>query len=74
MAEPSSPCAEKTRLLEAYTAATSGYSQALETLQSNIGVLRKSEYDRLLQSVEEARTRSEETRAALERHVREHGC
>jgi hypothetical protein len=74
MAVSDTRCVEKARLVEAYAAATSDYSRALDTLRRRTAVLAKGEYDGLRRSVERARTASEQVRSALESHIREHGC
>ena len=67
-------CEEKDRLLREYTTATADYSRAVQVLQRRLGVLSKSEYERLREFSETARIRSESARQLLDRHVTQHGC
>jgi len=67
-------CEVKDRLLREYTTATADYSRAVQVLQRRLGVLSKTEYERLREFSETARTKSESARLALDAHVRNHGC
>ena len=71
--EPS-PCAEKTRLLYKYEALLAEYSRTVTFLYKRIGVLRKDAYTEISDFTDDARIRCEAARAALEEHIREHGC
>jgi hypothetical protein len=67
-------CMERERLARDLDEARSCYISAAETLRGRVGVLEKAEYQRLNRAVEEARTKMEDARAALDRHMAEHGC
>jgi len=67
-------CAERERLARELESARSSYSQAAKTLHGRLGVIGKAEYQRLNRAVEEAWTKVEGARAALDRHLDEHGC
>jgi alkylation response protein AidB-like acyl-CoA dehydrogenase len=67
-------CVERERLAQVLDGARSCYRHAAETLRGRVGVLEKAEYQRLNRAVEEAWTKMEEARAALDRHIGEHGC
>jgi alkylation response protein AidB-like acyl-CoA dehydrogenase len=67
-------CMERERLARELDGARSSYSRAAETLRGRVGVLEKAEYQRLNRAVEEAWTKMEDARAALDRHIDEHRC
>jgi hypothetical protein len=67
-------CAEKTRLVEEYSAATSAFSEAVKELRRKIGTSPKEEYKRLAQNSNEARVNAEQARLALEQHISAHHC
>jgi hypothetical protein len=67
-------CAERERLARELDGARSFYSHAAETLRGRLGVLEKTEYQRLNRAVEEAWTKMEDARVALDRHIYEHRC
>jgi hypothetical protein len=67
-------CAERERLARELDAARSCYGRAAETLRERAGVLEKAEYQRLNRAEEEAWTKMEDARAALYRHIDQHGC
>ena len=67
-------CQEKRQLLSEYDTATSKFAVVVTSLQSDLGTLPKDDYDSRAQSVDKARSKSEEARLALERHIGEHGC
>lgn len=67
-------CPTKTLLLAAWQNAAEHYSQAVNQLSKQIGVLPKPDYEQLKQVAEEARRSSIEAQAKLEAHVSEHGC
>jgi hypothetical protein len=67
-------CMEKERLARALDWASFCYSQAAETLRGRVGVLEKAEYQKLNRAVEEAWTKMEDARVALDRHIDEHRC
>jgi hypothetical protein len=57
-----------------YAVASSDYSRALDVLQRHTGVMKKSKYKEVSEFAETARKAVEEARAALDRHMAEHGC
>lgn len=67
-------CEEKRRLVAVYEAATQAYFRSMNDLRAKMGTSPKHEYDKLFKATEEAHARSEEARAALLKHVREHKC
>lgn len=67
-------CPTKTTLLAAWQKATEIYSQVVAELSRNIGVVSKSEYDRLAKAAETARNHALEAKTALDAHTAEHGC
>ena len=67
-------CEEKARLVTAYEAATSAFSEAVKELHRRIGTSPKEEYQRLEQISTEARVKSEQARLALEQHISAHLC
>lgn len=73
-AETISSCAEKDRLLRALHVATVDYTRAATVLQECVGVMKKEDYSRIRNYVEEVRIKVEDTRRAVERHASEHGC
>ncbi len=67
-------CEEKERLLREYTTATADYSRSVQVLQRRLGVLSRTEYERLREFSETARKKSESARLTLDGHVTQHGC
>jgi hypothetical protein len=67
-------CPTKVQLTEQYVAAMVEYARTVGLLRSRLGKMRRDEYEQVRASGERAREQSEECRAALERHVEEHGC
>ena len=67
-------CPQKIRLLREYHFTVADYSRAVTVLAERAGVISKAEYTRIREFTEEARTKSEAVRAAIDRHVAEHGC
>jgi hypothetical protein len=67
-------CAEKARLVEEYSAATSAFSEVLKELRRKIGTSPRDEYKRLAQNSNEARVNAEQARLALKQHISAHHC
>jgi hypothetical protein len=67
-------CEEKSRLLRAYSFASSDYKRALEVLNRRTGVLLEGDYKTIRAFAEETRQLAEQARAALDKHIAEHGC
>jgi hypothetical protein len=68
------PCEEKARILLDYQTATELYSSAVAELVSKMGVVPRTEYDKLLEAAEKARQLSADARDSLDRHVANHHC
>jgi hypothetical protein len=67
-------CERHWELLEAYQKAVALFSTTLDALQLSRATVKKVEYDRMRNYVEQTRLISEDARMDLERHVAEHGC
>jgi hypothetical protein len=67
-------CPTKTALIAAWQEATETYSKTVAELSRNIGVISKSEYERLSRAAETARTRALKAKTALDTHTAAHGC
>jgi hypothetical protein len=72
VAQPA-PYEEKERLVDAYGAAVNEYGRTVNMLKHRLGVLPKADYDQMRTFSEEACVRCETARAALDRHIHEHG-
>ena len=67
-------CPTKTALLSTWQSATEIYSKAVAELSGKIGVVSRSEYERLSKAAEKARNVALAAKANLEAHTEEHGC
>jgi len=67
-------CSEKMRLLLEYHQKTDSYSAAVSDLVNQVGIVSRTEYDRLDRIVEETRRGSSEAQTLFERHVEDHHC
>ena len=67
-------CPTKAQLLLDWQKATEAYSKTVADLSRKIGVVSKSEYEKLARSAEKARKQSLEAKAKLDAHTRLHGC
>jgi hypothetical protein len=66
-------CEEKSRLVDAYSAATIAFSKAVQELRRKIGTSLKEDYKRLERdSTDDARVKAEQARLALEQHIAAH--
>jgi len=63
-------CEEKAKLIEELTRAALAYSRAARALRGKTGT--RSAEDQ--QALDEARIKSQDARAAVKRHIAEHGC
>ena len=72
MKEPT--CETKTKLLVAHQNATEFYAKAVSELARKIGVVSRTQYDKLSLAAERARKLSFEARELFEGHIAEHGC
>ncbi|HEY7334998.1 MAG TPA: hypothetical protein VH639_08950 [Bryobacteraceae bacterium] len=70
----SSVCPERERLERSLLVANLDYTRAAATLEERSGVMKKDDYRRIRQYVDQARDRAEASRLALERHTSMHGC
>jgi hypothetical protein len=69
-----SVCPERARLVEEYDHATQNYLESLDELKWRTPTADRLDYERMRKAAEDARLAAETARAALERHVAEHGC
>jgi hypothetical protein len=69
-----SDCAEQSRLRKQYDIAAADYSRAVKVLAERSGVMSIDDYNRIRDFCETARVRSEAARAAMDRHIAQHGC
>ena len=67
-------CSERARLLYEYQIAAADYSRAVLVLSGRSAVMSRDDYTRIRDFREQARARAEAARAAMDRHVAEHGC
>jgi hypothetical protein len=67
-------CAEKSRLMNAYSSAITEFSRCAQVVNTRMGVMYKGDYDRLSRAMGEARVNSENAHRALIAHIAEHGC
>jgi hypothetical protein len=65
-------CEEKTRPVDAYSAATLVFAKAMQELRRNIGT--SSDYKRLRRAPNDTRVKAEQARLALEQHNAAHRC
>jgi hypothetical protein len=65
-------CKEKDRLIEEYHRCITEWSKAVENLKD--AGMGQSRYLELLSLVDEARAKTQRTKAAQAKHVTEHGC
>ena len=69
-----SPCSERSKLVLQYSDSTKRYSDAVTELNSAVGKVTRTEYERLYRIAEETRVASEYARLTMELHVSQHGC
>ena len=69
-----SPCSERSQLVLNYSDSTKRYSDAVTELNSAVGSVPRTEYERLYRIAEESRVESEHARLTMEMHVSQHGC
>jgi RNase P subunit RPR2 len=67
-------CERHWELLEAYQRAVALFSTTLDALQASRATVKKVEYDRMRNYVEQTRLIAEDARMDLQQHVTEHGC
>jgi hypothetical protein len=67
-------CPMKAVLFATWQNAAENYSEAVAELLRQMGVLPRSEYQKLSQAAENARKRSHDAQAALEAHTKNPGC
>ena len=61
-------------MTEAYNLATIEYSELVGRLDNSLRKIAKEDRDALKEAVRLAREKCDESRAALERHLKEHQC
>jgi len=66
-------CADRDRLYREYQNATENYSRAFKILDQMRGTMGREQYIGFRTAIDETRQASEDARAALDRHIREHG-
>jgi uncharacterized small protein (DUF1192 family) len=74
MDNPKASCPTKKTLVAAWRNAAEIYSRAVAELSQKIGIVPKSEYERLVEAAEKARKHALEAQANLEAHTNDHGC
>jgi len=67
-------CKELKVLIEEYERAVSLFSATLAAYQESLATSPRHEYVRIRNYVEQARAKSEEAKARVDRHIKEHGC
>ncbi len=67
-------CLTKRDLVSAYQLATQKYSDAVASLDKNIGTCAKDRYDAFYLLAEEARQLAHTARERLDKHVADHAC
>ena len=67
-------CLEKKDLVSAYQVATQKYSDAVASLDHNMGICAKDRYDAFYRLAEEARLVTHTARERLDKHIAEHAC
>jgi hypothetical protein len=67
-------CMESVRLEHQYLEAQTAFDEAQRNLHAKMGILPRGEYLALSRATEQAWLTVQRTRAALDRHVREHSC
>jgi hypothetical protein len=67
-------CCDRAELQEKYSAAEANFESVRRQLQERIGVLSRDEYDALRDTLNRAWGAVQDAGAALDRHIREHGC
>jgi len=67
-------CPAKTNLLSEWQSATEAYSKAVAELSRQIGVVSRTEYEKLSLLAENAHKRALEAKANLNAHSNDHGC
>jgi hypothetical protein len=67
-------CEEHAKLFNAYLQSVATFSTTLDAIAAAGASVPRHEYERLAGYVEQARLKSEQARANLERHATEHGC
>jgi hypothetical protein len=68
------PCPEKRDLIGAYQLATRKYSEAVASLNQNMGICGRDRYDAFHSLAEEARKLAHEAEQRMDKHVAEHSC
>jgi len=68
------PCEERVRLEREHLEAGIACDEARKRLESKAGVLARGQYRLLLHASKNAADKLESARAALDSHLREHGC
>ena len=67
-------CAEKSRLMDQYSAAIAEFSRTAAIVNTRMGVMYKGDYERLTKVMDAARELAETLHRELLDHIAEHGC
>ena len=67
-------CPEKSRLMDAYSAAINEFSRCAGVLNARMGIMYKGDYERFSNGMNKARKASEECHRTLLAHIADHGC
>jgi hypothetical protein len=67
-------CAERDRLIRAYTAYLSDHLRSVQVLGRRVGVLRKEDYLNIRPGEDRARRLALQAKMELDRHIADHGC
>jgi exonuclease VII small subunit len=67
-------CNEHAQLLKNYQKAVATFSEALEALEAARATVSRDEYQRMAGYVDQAHTKWQHARDALQQHTAEHGC
>lgn len=67
-------CPEHSALLSMYQQAALNYSDAITTLNRNVGICPKDRYDTFYRLASETNTQAYQARTRLDEHIAKHGC
>ena len=67
-------CAEKSRLMDQYSAAIHEFSRCAGVVNTRMGTMLIGDYNRLAETMNKAREASEKCHRTLLAHISEHGC
>jgi hypothetical protein len=67
-------CEEHAKLFNDYLQSVATFSTTMDAMAAAGASVPRHEYERLAEYVEQARLKSDQARADLQRHATEHGC